>query len=101
MQKTNRQTVIYSLKIVGFQNIRSVGVKGNNNPLSWDNETVLKEIVKDSLYQTTIIHFTGFKFTEVKFIVNGEMELLNLENRRVNFEPEAITKYEATFNIAK
>jgi hypothetical protein len=91
VQKTYKRTVVYTLDVSKIKNIKKVGIRGNDKPLSWDNDTEMKEIKKDSLYQTTITTNTGYKFTEVKFVVNEQFELENKENRRVIFDAKKDT----------
>ncbi|MDZ7935758.1 MAG: hypothetical protein U5M51_12520 [Emticicia sp.] len=62
------------------------GVAGEGKPLSWQSDLPLKEIVKDSLYSTTLTVETGYLFSEVKFTVNGEFELQDKDNRRVIYD---------------
>ena len=58
----------------------------------------MKEGKKDSLYQITITEETGYKFTEVKFVVNDVFEFQNEDNRRVVFSPKDTTYFKAKFN---
>lgn len=93
VQKTYKRTVVYTLDVSKIKNIKKVGIRGNDKPLSWDKDTEMKAIKKDSLYQTTITSYTGYKFTEVKFVVNEQFELENKENRRVIFDTKKDTTY--------
>ena len=99
VQKTYKRTVVCYLNVGGIKNIQTVGVRGEGKPLSWDTDLPLKEVVKDSLYTTTLSGETGYKFIEVKFTVNGEFELQNKENRRVLFSAGDTTVYKAVFNV--
>ena len=58
----------------------------------------MKEGKKDSLYQITITEETGYKFTEVKFVVNNTFEFQNENNRRVIFSENDITYFNVKFN---
>ncbi|MFC4262960.1 hypothetical protein ACFOWM_08735 [Ferruginibacter yonginensis] len=101
VQKTFKKTVVFSLDTNGKTSITSVGIKGNNKPLSWKNITKLNALKNDSSIYTTAITFeTGYTFTEVKFVINDTMELQDADNRRVNFEKGDTTFYTAVFNIA-
>lgn len=97
VQKAYKQTVIYTLKIPDSDKIKSVGIRGKDRPLNWDQDTQLIK-TEDNLYKVKITYTTGYKFTEVKFTVNGEYELQNMPNRRVDFNDSRITSYNATFN---
>lgn len=98
VQKTYKKTVVFTLDVSETNNIKKVGIRGNDKPLSWDYDTEMKEIKKDSLYQITITGETGYKFTEVKFVVNDTFEFENEDNRRVNFSEKDTTFYKAKFN---
>lgn len=98
VQKAYKQTVIYTLKVPAQEEIKFVGIRGNDQPLSWEQDTELKKINNSDLYQVKITFLTGYKFTEVKFTVNGEYELQNMPNRRIEFKNSGITYYNAVFN---
>ncbi|MEC3876831.1 hypothetical protein [Chryseobacterium salviniae] len=98
VQKAYKQTVIYTLKVPAREEIKSVGIRGNDKPLSWEQDTELKKINDSDLYQVKVTFVTGYKFTEVKFTINGEYELQNMPNRRVEFKNSGITHYNAVFN---
>lgn len=98
VQKTSHKTVIYILKINGMKNVKSVGIRGKDKPLNWDTNFNLLPIKKDSSYKATVSYDTGYKFTEVKFVVEGEFELKNNANRRINFSDKDTTVFYAEFN---
>jgi len=101
VQKAYKQTVIYTVKVPDSNSITSVGVRGDNKPLSWDQDTQLSKIDGYNLYQVKITYITGYKFAEVKFTINGEYELQNMPNRKVEFNDSGITYYNAVFNQEK
>ncbi len=101
VQKSSKKTVILKLNVQGINNIQSVGIRGNENPLSWDYDMELQPIIKDTLYTATFSIVTGYKFTEAKFTVNSQFELNEKDNRRILFNENDTTVYEATFNIEK
>lgn len=45
----------------------------------------MKGTQKDCVYKITATFETGYKFTEVKFVVNNSLEFQNEDNRRVGF----------------
>jgi len=98
VQKTSKKTVVIYLTIQNKKNIETVGVRGEGKPLSWDKDALLTPIIKDSIYTGTFTVITGYKFGEIKFTVNGEMELNDKPNRRVEFANTDTTIYKATFN---
>jgi hypothetical protein len=102
VQKTSLKTVVVHLTIKGRQDIKTVGIRGNGKPLSWDKDFLMKTVVQDSLYTVTITARTAYKFAEIKFTVNGEFELQNKPNRRVIFnEKNDTTVYKAVFDNTK
>lgn len=98
VQKTYKKTVVYTLDVSDIKNVTKVGIRGNYKPLSWDCDTEMKAIKKDSLYQVVITEETGYKFSEVKFVVNDIFELQNEDNRRVLFSEKDTTFFKAKFN---
>jgi hypothetical protein len=101
VQKAYKKTVVVTLTIHNSKNIKTVGIRGNGNPLSWDKDYEMTPIVKDSIYTSTITAVTGYKFAEIKFTVNGEFELQDKPNRRVEFAKGDTTFYNAVFNALK
>lgn len=99
VQKTYRKTVVYRLHTAGVTNAQQVSIRGGDKPLSWDTGTDLRPIAKDSVYEIAVTYLTGYKFTEVKFTLNGEFELQDQPNRRVVFSEKDTTFYDATFNV--
>ncbi|KAB1156653.1 hypothetical protein [Flavobacterium luteum] len=86
VQKTYKKTVLFSLDVSKIKNIKTVGIRGWDNPLSWNNDYPMKEIVKDSLYQAIVTGKTGRICTEFKFSINNKVELEGKENRKVYFD---------------
>jgi hypothetical protein len=93
VQKTYKRTVVVTLDVSKVDNIQSVGIRGNGNPLSWESDYPMQEIVKDSLYKAIITTETGYLFAEGKCTVNGNFELHDKPNRRIEFD----TKKDTTF----
>ena len=93
VQKTYKRTVVVTLDVSKVDNIQSVGIRGNGNPLNWENDYPMQEIVKDSLYKAIITTETGYLFAEGKCTVNGNFELQDQPNRRIEFD----TKKDTTF----
>ncbi len=101
VQKTKSQTVILFLDVSGIKNIQNVGVRGEGKPLSWNEDLILTEVYKDSIYKTTVFGDTGRLCAEIKFTVNSEFELKEEENRKVYFDKSGTTIYKAKFNVAQ
>jgi hypothetical protein len=99
LQKSSKKTIIVKLNVEGIKNIQTVGIRGNEKPLSWDYDMELKPIIKDSLYLATFSLVTGYKFTEAKFTVNGQFELKEKNNRKILFSDKDTTVFEAKFDV--
>lgn len=93
VQKSYKRTVVFSLDVAAIKNVKKVGIRGNDKPLSWDADLEMKEIKKDSLYRIVVSGETGYKFTEVKFVVNDTFELQHKDNRRIYFDAQKDTTY--------
>lgn len=101
VQKIHKRTVVFTLDVYGIKNIKKVGIRGWDAPLSWDNDYLMKEIVKDSLYQVTITGETGRLCSEIKFTINDKLELDEKENRKIYFKDKDTLLYNAKYNIVK
>lgn len=102
VQKAYLKTVIIKLTVKNKNNIKQVGIRGNGNPLSWEKDFAMQEVVKDSVYTATVCTMTAYKFGEIKFVVDGEWELKDEPNRRIVFSETSDTTYvQAIFNNRK
>lgn len=99
VQKAHLKTVIVTLTIPNQKNIVSAGIRGNGNPLSWEQDFPLTPFIKDSVYMGNFKTMTAFKFTEAKFTVNGGWELENQPNRKIMYDDNKDTVFvNAVFN---
>jgi putative oxidoreductase len=101
VQKSYTKTVVLTLRVSNMKDIKSVGIRGQGKPLSWNKDFEMKPLVKDSLYTAIITAVTGYKFAEIKFTVNGDFELKEQPNRRVVFSDNDSTYYNAVFDLNK
>jgi hypothetical protein len=99
VQKTYTKTVVFLLNVSNINEIKTVGIRGNNKPLSWDYNFEMKAFNGDTLYKATVTFITGYKFAETKFVVNDVFELQEQSNRRINFSDKDTTVYMARFNV--
>ena len=99
VQKASDKTVVYLLDVSSHSNVGQVGLRGRDKPLSWDYDLQLTPIKKDSLYRAVVTTHTGYKVTEVKFTINGDFELKEKDNRRVEFGVGDTTVYRARFDV--
>jgi hypothetical protein len=98
VQQAHKRKVTFLLDVSQAKNIETVGVRGEGNPLSWEADYPMQEVVKDSLYKAEIVGETAYKWIDVKFTVNGKFELENKPNREVVFTGNETT-YKAVFNV--
>ncbi len=101
VQKAYKKTIVITLTVQNIKDIKTVGIRGNGKPLSWDTDFEMTPIVKDSIYTATATTVTGYKFAEIKFTVNGDFELKEQPNRRLVFSDKDTTYYNAVFNLAQ
>jgi PBP1b-binding outer membrane lipoprotein LpoB len=99
VQKTYDRKVRFLLDVSQMAPIKSCGLRGSNSPLSWDQDLEMKPLIKDSLYSVDVTFNTGYLGCEVKFVVNGQFELQNKDNRRIPFDVNKDTTiYSAVFD---
>jgi hypothetical protein len=88
-----------TLTIPDKKNIEQVGIRGNGNPLNWEQDYPMTALIKDSVYTASFQTRTAFQYTEIKFTVNGEWELAEQPNRKVYYESNRDTVFiQAVFN---
>jgi putative oxidoreductase len=98
VQKVKKQTVVYILDASGNGSIQSATLRGSDKPLDWNADMNMKELKKDSLYTATVTYNTGYLFTEVKFLLNGNFELSGRPNRRILFSDKDTTIVQVHYN---
>jgi PBP1b-binding outer membrane lipoprotein LpoB len=99
VQKTYERKVKFILDVSKIENIKTVGIRGSNNPLSWQKDIEMKPIFKDSIYAVDVTFVTGYLGAEVKFVVNDEFEFQDQENRRIPFDlMKDTTIFRAVYN---
>ena len=98
VQKSSNKTVVVKLNVQNEKDIKSVGIRGEQRPLSWRSDQEMTAVKKDTTYTTSFSLVTGYKFAEIKFTVNGEFEFNDMPNRKIFFDTKDTTYYEATFN---
>jgi hypothetical protein len=97
VQPSRTVIVKVQLNTVGIDSVYSAGVRGEL-PLNWDVDMPLTPIVKDSLYEGLFSVTTGYAFTEIKFVVNGQFESFD-GNRKVVFSNQDTTVYKTIYNL--
>ena len=101
VQKSYDRKVTLLLDVSEIKDLKSVGIRGNEKPFSWDYDTEMEMVKKDSLYKKTFTIKTGYLFTELKFTINGDFELKEKDNRKVYFNKNGTTIYNAKFDKLK
>lgn len=101
VQKSSKKTVVYILKISGGDSVETVGLRGKHNPLNWRSDYEMNKNSTDSTYEAVVTYITGYKFTEVKFSLNNQLEFQEQANRKVVFEDSDTTIFRATYNSRK
>lgn len=100
VQKAYKRTVIFNVDVKGIKNIKKVGLRGKDFPLSWNHDYEMK-LGNDSIYTATITGETGYLYTEFKYTINDEFELKEQNNRKVYFGNKDTITCTVTFNILK
>ena len=102
VQDTKTHTVTVQVTLPHKTSVKTMGVRGNDAPLSWDTDLAMKEIIKDSIYIAQFKVNTGFNFTKIKFVLNGEIELKDQGNRYISLDNKTTnTVYKAMYDVAK
>jgi hypothetical protein len=83
VQPSYDRTIVYRVDVSKVPDVRTVGIRGGDSPLSWSTDLAMTAERPESLYTATVTYRTGYLATEVKFTVNGVFELQDGENRRV------------------
>lgn len=100
VQETFKRTVSFSVDMSHESDVLSVGVRGDFDPLVWDEDFLLTDKDNDSIYTGTITFDTPFDFVSIKFVKNNSVfELNGKDNRKVYFDKlNESTKLEVIFN---
>jgi hypothetical protein len=105
VQPAHERVVVYEVDVSRAPALRAagmhvVGIRGGDQPLSWERDAALVAVRPDSLYRTVVTYRTGALVTEVKFTVDGAYEFANGDNRTIRFAPLGDTTIvRATFDV--
>ena len=94
VQERHIKRVKFQLDMRQIKNFETVGIRGDIQPLSWQETTSLSDADGDSIYDTTLEFSTASNQLNFKFVINGEeFELEGSDNRVLPFEykPEELT----------
>ena len=67
------------------------GIRGDGKPLSWNEDLVMKEIIKRFSLPGKLHKQYRIQIFEMKFTINGEFELNDKPNRHVSFSDQDTT----------
>jgi hypothetical protein len=102
VQPTHDRTVVYEVDVSRVADVRTVGVRGSDQPLTWDGDRALDAVQPGALYRTAVTYRTGYLVTRAKFTVNGEFELADGDNRVIRFATTGDTTwYRAVFDVPR
>ncbi len=59
VQESKKQKVTIFLDVSGLKDVKTVGIRGNDKPLSWNEDMEMEVVKKDSLYKKTFDGNTG------------------------------------------
>lgn len=75
-----------------------MAIRGGDKPLSWQKDHQLNVVIPDSLYTTKLEFYTGYLYTEMKLVRNGEFEFPDADNRILTFDADGSTEVDLIFN---
>ena len=100
VQQTHIKKVTFVLDMRSVQDFKTVGIRGDIRPLSWQETSDLKDDDKDSIYTTTLEFDTASNQLNFKFVINDEEFELEGQNNRVlpfEYKPEEL-QYNSSFD---
>jgi hypothetical protein len=99
VQEMRDITIHFSVDMSKVENVQSVGVIGENDPLTWDNPIELQDSDGDGIYEGVITIRAAYNYAEFKFMLNKNIiELEGKGNRQVDFTDMTEVRYSGTFD---
>ncbi len=99
VQKTYKRTIEFSVDYKGNADVKTAAVRGNSQPLNWDENFALADAEGDSVYTGSVVVNTPYDFIEVKFVKNEDViEMKGKDNRKVILNKNGVTVVTATYN---
>lgn len=91
--------VHFAVDMSAIENIESVGIIGEYEPMSWDEPIALTDEDDDNIYEGTIIIKAAYNYAEFKFVLNDKtIELEGQRNREVYFRDVKEVEYRGVFD---
>lgn len=92
----------FSVDVNGLQDVHSVGIIGEYQPMSWQRPISLNDEDGDGIYDKTITIQAAYNYSEFKYVLNDSIiELEGQGNRIVEFFDIKSTSYHGIFDIVK
>lgn len=100
VQEMRPITIHFAVDMAAIDNVSSVGVIGDYEPLSWDKAYSLTDDNKDGVYEGTITIQAAYNYAEFKFMLNDSLiELAGRGNRSVDFTDVTKVEYLGSFDV--
>jgi len=92
-------TIHFAVDMTAIDNVSSVGVIGEYQPLSWDKAYPLADENKDGVYEVTVTIHAAYNYAEFKFMLNDSLiELTGRGNRSVDFTDVTTVAYSGRYD---
>ncbi|AWH86394.1 hypothetical protein HYN59_15320 [Flavobacterium album] len=98
VQPTTTRNITFTLSAKGIPPGSTASVRGGDKPLSWQQDTPMQLDSIAGQYRLTVTMATGYRFTEYKYVVNGQFEFPEGANRKAVFGADKEVVLNDTFN---
>ncbi|MEL6390588.1 MAG: hypothetical protein AAFQ02_10520 [Bacteroidota bacterium] len=100
VQKRVARTITFEVDTTGITNITSLSVRGDDDPLSWDQNTPLSDQDGDGIYTGQVTFTTPYKYTTIKFVKNeNQFELAGQDNRIIPLADASARTYRCRYDV--
>ena len=98
VQDVKKQTVIiHAFHKDGVVPV-TMALRGSDKPLSWDKDFIMVPSNEKGGYVARVNIYTGYAYTEMKLVRDGEFEFQDLPNRTIFFDADGTTEVDFYFN---
>ena len=99
VQKMRDVTIHFEVDMRQETNVTTVGVIGEDTPLSWDTAIPLTDPDSDGIYEGTVVIKAAYNYAAFKFKLNNEIiELEGKKNRLVTIDDNNSGSYSGVFD---